>query len=225
MGRRTRGLLQVCKELLLPSDNSTNPVRKAIAKKRANAKQYYDKNANGTPPPLAIGDFVYAKPAPHHKSGPWLYGIVTAIPNPRSYIVETPTGLTKRNRSHLRPAAPPPPDTLIPKAWTKHLLANSPQSTQSSTKASSPEPNQCSVNEPPSPSIQPDSATELIQKTTAEATSDNTATSVTGTGESKITTPSQKRKPPNNLQSSTCGTPVTKTRSGRISKPVKRLDL
>ena len=154
MGHRTRGLLPVCKELLLPNDNSSNAVRKAIAKKRANAKQYYDKNANSTPPTLAIGGFVYAKPAPHHKSGTWLYGIVIALPNPRSYIMETPTVLTKRNRSHLRPSAPPPPDTLIRRVLTKHLFANSPQSTQSLAKASSPELNHHSVNETPGPSIE-----------------------------------------------------------------------
>ena len=226
MGRRTRGLLPVCKKLLLPSDNSTNPVREAIAKKRANAKQYYDRNVSNTLPPLAIGDFVYAKPAPHHKSGPWLYGIVTAIPNPRSYIVETPTGLTKRNRSHLRPAAPPPPDTLIPRAWTKHLSVNSPQSTQPLAKAASPEPNHHIItNEMPDPSTQPDSNTEPIKRSTAVAPPDKTVPSVPESGENKIILSSKKGKPPNNLQSSSGGIPVTKTRSGRISKPVKRLDL
>ena len=52
-------------------------------------------------------------PSPHHKSGPWLYGLATATPAPRSYIVESPAGLTKRNRAHLRPAAPPHPGALI----------------------------------------------------------------------------------------------------------------
>ena len=121
MGRRTRGLLPISKELLLPSDNSAEVVREAIATKRARAKQHYDTAASSTLPSLEIGDFVYAKPSPQHKSGPWLYGLVTAIAAPRSYIVETPAGLTRRNRAHLRLAAPPPPGALVPRSWVDKL--------------------------------------------------------------------------------------------------------
>ena len=111
MGRRTRGLLLISKGLLLPSDNTAKVVQEAITTKRARAKQHYDTAASSTLSSLEIGDFVYAKSSPHHNSGPWLYGPVTAIPAQRSYIVETPAGLTRRNRVHLRPAAPPP---LVP---------------------------------------------------------------------------------------------------------------
>lgn len=117
MGRRIRGLLPISKELLLSSDNTAEVVQGNIATKRARAKQHYDTTASSTLPSLEIGDFVYVKPSPHHKSGPWLYGLVTAIPAPRSYIVETPAGLTRRNRAHLRPAAPPPPGAVVPRSW------------------------------------------------------------------------------------------------------------
>ena len=116
MGRRTPGLLPISKELLLPSDNTAKVVQEAITTKRARAKQHYDTAASSTLPSLEIGDFVYAKPSPHHKSG-----LVTAIPAPRSYIVETPAGLTRRNRAHLRPAAPPPPGALVPRSWLDKL--------------------------------------------------------------------------------------------------------
>ena len=101
MGRRTCGLLPVSRELLLPSDNTAQAVQESIASKHAKAKQYYDATASSTLPSLAIGDFVYAKPSPHHKSGPWLYGLVASVLAPRSYIIETPTRLTRRNRRHL----------------------------------------------------------------------------------------------------------------------------
>ena len=121
MGRRTRGLLPISKELLLPSDNTAKVVQEAITTKRARAKQHHDTAASSTLPSLEIGAFAYAKPSPHHKSGPWLYGLVTAIPAPRSYIVETPACLTRRNRAHLRPAASPPPGALVPRSWMDKL--------------------------------------------------------------------------------------------------------
>lgn len=126
MGRRTCGLLPVSRDLLLPSDNTAPSVQESIAMKRAKAKQYYDATASSSLPQLAIGDLFYAKPSPHHKSGPWLYGLVTAVPAPRSYIIETPTGLTRRNPRHLWPAAPPPPEALIPRSWLKELSTKTP---------------------------------------------------------------------------------------------------
>ena len=39
---------------------------------------------------------------------------------------QDPTGLTRRNRLHLRPAAPPPREALIPRSWTKQLSAKTP---------------------------------------------------------------------------------------------------
>ena len=115
MGRRTRGLLPMSKELLLPSDNTTKVVQEAITTKRARAKQHCNTAASSTLPLLEIGNFVYAKWSPHHKSSPWLHGLVTAIPAPRSYIVETPTGLTRQNRAHLHPGA------LAPRSWMDKL--------------------------------------------------------------------------------------------------------
>ena len=68
MGRRTRLLLPMSKELLLPSDNTAEVVQGAIAPKRARAKQHYDTAASSTLPSLEIGDFIYAKPSPQVRS-------------------------------------------------------------------------------------------------------------------------------------------------------------
>ena len=159
MGRRTRGLLPISKELLLPSDNTAEVVREAIATKRARAKQHYDTAASSTLPSLEIGDFVYAKPSPHHKSGPWFYGLVTAIPAPRSYIVETPAGLTRRNRAHLRLAAPPPPGALVPRSWVDKL-SPSPVSAAEHSARLPPTPR---VAQPVNPPCIPPSTPPVVQ--------------------------------------------------------------
>ena len=121
MGHHTGGLLPKSKELLLPSDNTAEVVQGASATKQARAKQHYDTAASSTLPSLEIGDFANVKPSPHHKSCPWLYSLVTAIPDPRSYIVETPAGLTRWNRAHLRPVAPLPPGALVLRLWMVKL--------------------------------------------------------------------------------------------------------
>ena len=60
------------------------------------------------------------------KSGPWLYVLITVVPAPRSYIIETPTGLNRRNRMHLSLAAPLHPEALIPRSWVKQLSRKTP---------------------------------------------------------------------------------------------------
>ena len=46
---------------------------------------------------------------------------MTAIPAPRTYIVETPAGLTIHNRAHMRSTTPPPPGALVPRSWMDKL--------------------------------------------------------------------------------------------------------
>ena len=101
-------------------------MQQAIATKRRDAKRQYDRHVN-TPLallPLSVADFTYTKP-PHRKSGPWNYGVIIEIPSTRSYVVDTPTGITCRSRGHMRPAAPPPQGALIPRSWARYMLGNS----------------------------------------------------------------------------------------------------
>ena len=82
--------------------------RGTILQKRAEAKVHYDKKVGQDLPEAQVGDYVYLKPSPHNKGKPWLYGVVTDKPTPRSYVVDTPQGRqVRRNRVQLRPAAPP----------------------------------------------------------------------------------------------------------------------
>ncbi|KAJ7394735.1 hypothetical protein OS493_000564 [Desmophyllum pertusum] len=215
--RATRsGLLPISRELLLPRDNTAASVQENIATKRVKAKRHYDTTASSSLPPLEIDDFVYAKPSPHHKSGLWLYGLVTAIPAPRSYVVETPSG------------APPPPDALVPRSWMKQLtISNLPPAANHSDPQSNPVPQ---------PSTRLDSQPHPPNKSTQE--------SITTAAPDPIAAPSPNtsQRPPNSPRlmelrkgtvthsgSNTHSTPkelqLTETRSGRISKPVVRLEL
>ena len=228
MGRRTRGLLPISKELLLPSDNTAEAVREAIATKRASAKQHYDTAAINTLPSLEIGDFVYAKPSPRHKSGPWLYGLVTAIPAPRSYVVETPAGLTRRNRAHLRLAAPPPPGALVPRSWVDKLSPSPVPAAEHSARLP-PTPRVAQPVNPPCilpstpPVVQPSTLNEPpMQNTTVEPPPDQAmpVPSATNIEDSRACSRSS-----STAKRSQANVSLTKTRSGRVSKPPTRLDL
>jgi hypothetical protein len=111
MGRRTRGLLPVARHLLKTCQNESALVQTTIDKKKGSAKTQYDKHVSCNMPEPQIGDFVYVKPPPHRKTSPWAYGTVMEKPGMPSYIVDTPTGKIRRNRVHVRLAAPPPPDS------------------------------------------------------------------------------------------------------------------
>ena len=238
MRRRTRRLIPLSKELLLPSDNTTEAVQEAIATKRARAKQHYDTAASSTLPSLEIGDFVYAKPSSHHKSGPWLY-----CPAPRSYNVETPAGLTRRNRAYLRPAAPPPPGALAPRLWMDKLspspmpaaehstrLPPTPQVAQPVNQPCPPASTRLPVISPVVQPVSPPSTTPVVQASASnEPPMQNTAMEappnqsmpvplVTNIEESSVcsrSSPTAKRSQAN----------MSVTRSDRVSKPPTRLDL
>ncbi len=117
MGRRTRSTIPISRSLLMPSGETSELVQATIAKKRLAAKVQYDKNAGHKLHPVTKGDYAYVKPSPHHRGAPWPYGVVKEqMPN-RSVVVVTNNGEVRRNRVQVRPAAPPPPDAILPKSW------------------------------------------------------------------------------------------------------------
>ncbi|XP_068702031.1 uncharacterized protein [Montipora foliosa] len=66
------------------------------------------KSASVEQRPLVTGTYAYAKPPPHQRGKPWIYGEVLTHENPRSYTIRTAQGRTiRRNRVHLKPAAAP----------------------------------------------------------------------------------------------------------------------
>lgn len=107
LGRRTRGLLPMSYPLLVPEKINSTLVTTEIARKRDGAKKSYDKSAGPAHTEIPINDYVYVKPSPHHKGDPWSYGQVIDSQSPRSYNVQTNRGIIRRNRNHVRLAAPP----------------------------------------------------------------------------------------------------------------------
>ena len=57
--------------------------------RRAKAKTFYDKTANGDLASLSPGQFVYTKPSDHHRGDQWGYGEVLEKVTPRSYVIRT----------------------------------------------------------------------------------------------------------------------------------------
>ena len=170
---------------------------------------------------------------------------MTAIPAPRSYIVETPAGLARWNWAHLCPAAPPPPGALVPRSWMAKLspshmsaaehsacLPPTPQVAQP-VNPPCPLPSTClpvispvvQPASPPStpPVVQVSASSEPLMQNTAVKAPPNQSMPVplvTNIEESSVcfrSSPTAKR--------SQATMSVTKTRSGRVSKPPTHLDL
>ena len=99
--RRTKSSLPVSESLLRPSVPPVTVVRDEHPDRRAKAKSYYDKTASKELTPLVPGQFVYRKPNDHHPGERWNFGEVLNEVTPRSYLIKTPDGLVRRNRSHL----------------------------------------------------------------------------------------------------------------------------
>ena len=197
LGRRTRGLLPIADRLLIPEGCNATCVKSAIQERRSQAKMYYDQKV-GTPLPEAqIGDTVYLKPSPHNKSKPWLYGVVTEKPTPRSYIVDTPKGQkVRRNRVQLRPTATPPPPVASQPMIPPHAPAQSVSAMPTVLSVPIAQHNA----EPPH--MEPSIVTEPIPMPA---------------------TPSQPAQAPDPPGAQTPNTYVTRT--GRVSNPPDRLNL
>jgi hypothetical protein len=84
-----------------------------MVKKRDESKNYYDRTAGQEHKPIDIGCYVYAKPPPRQHGKPWTYDRVTNKENPRSYTIQTPRILIRRNRVQIKPAAPPGTNQII----------------------------------------------------------------------------------------------------------------
>lgn len=105
--RRTKTTLPTAVGALAPQLVSHATVIQEIQAKRAASKRLYDKEAGLDHSELEVGSYAYAKPPPNRRGQPWSYGVVTNVDRRRSYTLQTPSGSIRRNRVHIRPAAPP----------------------------------------------------------------------------------------------------------------------
>ena len=104
MNRRTRTLLPTTATLLEPRVVGEQERMKQRVQKQAD---YYNKSAKDLPP-LEEGDTVRMQPLVQGKKG-WEKAIVSRRLDQRSYVVETPSGIYRRNRVHLRKTRENPP--------------------------------------------------------------------------------------------------------------------
>ena len=106
--RRTRSLLPMTANLLVPQAVSDNELCRAkLEERKQRQAQYYNRGAVDLDP-LRTGDVVRRKPFQLGKRE-WQKGIVRSRLDERSYEVETPHHVVRRNRVHLRKTNEPPP--------------------------------------------------------------------------------------------------------------------
>ena len=109
VSRQTRTPLPTPDHLPEPMSINRDTVSAEIKAKRNASKTHYDKTAGEEHNTINICEFMYARP-PRSKPGkPW--HVAVSLENARSYIIQTPHNTIRRNRIHIRLAAPPSPPT------------------------------------------------------------------------------------------------------------------
>lgn len=165
MNRRTRTTLPMSASLLQPRSIDTCKERMKMKQRQLKQAHYYNRTAHDLPV-LEEGDTVRMKP---HILGQkqWQKGEVLKRLDERSYEVETPSGVYRRNRMHLRRTeeptstpdlVKPPPDVCV-----------SPKPASALPKHVSRTPKDTPVNSPVKVA-KPDVVTETVMK---EATPTN----------------------------------------------------
>ena len=99
MSRRSRTLMPCYTPLYKPEIQEAVPDQ--IARKRQQAKKFYDRSAKPLPQ-LVVGQPVRVKTRPRIEHAPWTPGVIKDKVAPRSYIVEVDGRRYRRNRVHLR---------------------------------------------------------------------------------------------------------------------------
>ena len=207
LGRRTRQLLPAPVSSLLPLSGTSELVHQEILARRQLAEAAYNKHhrVQSPLPDLEVGDYVYAKPPPHRKGSAWSYGRITRLAGPRSCVIETSGGEVRRNRAHVRMAAPPPPPVHTPAAQ----LQCAPLSTGTTPLPQMPIP--------ASPALVPQSPASVLP-----AEKDNRSTlPCESVGVPSL--PSTPAAATPDLERSPSSAPYM-TRSGRVIKPRKIFD-
>ena len=98
-GRKLRSNLPIKIHNTVPQKEE---IHQRLVTRQASQKDNHDKHGVHALPPLAVGQHVSVQ---DQQSGKWTPAIIKdTCTEPRSYMVETPTGHTlRRNRRHLRP--------------------------------------------------------------------------------------------------------------------------
>ena len=101
MSRRPRNKIPVARDLLRPIAYDGESIRQQLEEHKQKQLFYYNRNASVNLPPLLPGDPVRVQPAPGARQ--WLPAtVVKRHDAPRSYVVEHQGKKYRRNRKHLR---------------------------------------------------------------------------------------------------------------------------
>ena len=158
--RRTRGLLPMTASLLAPQAIPGNKLCRARLEQCKERQAYYYNRGASDLDPLQRRDTVRLKPFQLGRQE-WQKGIVRDRLDERSYKVETPQSIVRRNRVHLRKTNEPPlpslnaevPDEVLPAVPAEvdvHVPTPS-EETAESASSSGPEFFPTSAGSPPKP--------------------------------------------------------------------------
>lgn len=135
MSRRLRTFLPCTGKMYQPKVQEAVP--QSVAKKRQQAKRFYDTSAKRLPE-LVVGQPIRAKVHPKAPHSTWTTGTVTAKVVPRSYLVDVNGRSFRRNRVHLRPSDRPPETAQTSSEFVPDVESAQPVATPPSSTPASP---------------------------------------------------------------------------------------
>ena len=209
MNHRTRTLLPTANTLLKSEIVDSKVVEEEIIQKRSSAKKIYDRTAGLELPKIPVGSYAYVKPPPSKRGKQWAYGKVIQSDGNRSYSIQTPHSVVRRNRCQLRPAAAPEQPVQTVFIPTPPVVVNTPNA--SMDIVDKPIPKTVSAATTPA-------AVATRRVSAAHVTADNHPTIVSGT---EHNTP---QAVTNSSSRATGRVPVLSSRPNRTVSRPKRFD-
>lgn len=206
MSRRLKTKLPIARKLLAPTPYDAKEVARLFSTDKERQRHYYDKRASNDLPVLLPGDPVTMMPAPG--SNQWLPATVVSHHNsPRSYVVEYNNRKYHRNRQHLRMSTIEGLGKFTRSGVTTQRQVEGPSTPRQRVPATQPK-QQGTVGQTPK-----DRPSQSREQGAPELTRSASPVAVRAT-------PAKPKEP------DSAGSPGGKVlRSGRVSRPPKRLDL
>ena len=216
MSRRPRNKLPIARELLRPTAYDVTKVRRSLDQEKERQRHYHDTHVKDDLPVFLPGDPVRMAPFPG--STKWQHAtVVSRHQSPRSYVVEHNGRKYRRNRRHLR----------LSTIWADHQKGSQINTERARSTANSrvtrlvavTPPGQSSQSNARTTGISPNDQRPRPVSPVCQQTPE-TVVARPGTGRSQ-------EGPPGPSAPTNCPRPPARfvTRSGRVSKPPRRLDL
>ena len=120
--RRTRTKLPTSNNILRPKLSDRTTTQRELNRKRATSKLIYDRTVEAEHSTIRTGQYVYAKPSPHLRGKPWIYGQVMKEEPGRSYTIKTFTETEEPSPCHTNITTTPTSTTSITTTSTNNTL-------------------------------------------------------------------------------------------------------